>query len=814
MGHVEIFISRYFCRARGIPLDTCPPRRTPVRVRRLVAALLLTGMLLMSGSAQTAEKDSGIIIYTTLDNGRDETAIAVPFTKAEQHALVTNVTTADGKSFRVTNNQLKEIVRPPDLSRLTVVDEAGLRSLKDRAGAFRALQTRFPRAAGALEGTAGEMERLIQVIEGGNVLFEGRVVPRADYERQVAATRFKAIDITLNGRAYTGAKLRSVGDGKVSISHAGGVASIPLHSLSEEAITRLNETSTGPLIARPAEPAQPVAPPAAPLPVATASTKPQVSQPPTPLVTVTATTPPDRPTDTPIQPPVPPTAPAQSAPSAPSATPPRTPITLTALRTLLRECERHVQIQREGHAALADLQTFPGGRYGSMKYEQAMQESRAQQARLDTAVSEQKPLRDKLRLIGTSSPDDSRVSEPLRERLRHFASLPDDTVEDLTGILWLGGELASLLKELEKVAPETTMPTTGANVPDPGSAPTTATIPGQTGSPFLTLPRRGLPPVPFIVAGLLAFAATGGAFLLQRHRERSAACSCPRCQSRKSGSHYTDRESITCSVCDHEYVAITPPCGTSPGPLVYGGVATGSLLLLVGLFIQVEHATATPTDHSGYTLSDYPADLHFLREKAESGDPSAQYELGRFHDRGTDDFPADPREAALWYLSAAEAGDPTAQLAIGTLYDMGHGIAPDPEQAERWLTAAAEQGVVEAQKILGVLYLGKGSLPYEPERSIQWMTRAAEQGDGEAMFHLSVAYHKGVEVAPDPEMSERWLERSVEAGFGPAKEIVRLRQANLEAQIDDMWQKTLKSMPASPGPYANPYTQNIPPQYR
>src|SRR5690606_39210429 len=98
------------------------------------------------------------------------------------------------------------------------------------------------------------------------------------------------------------------------------------------------------------------------------------------------------------------------------------------LRRLLRECERHVKTQREGHTALPDLQTFPGGRFGSMKYEQAMQESRVQQARLDAAVSEQKPLRDKLRLIGTSSPDDSRVPDTVRKRLHHLASLSADTV--------------------------------------------------------------------------------------------------------------------------------------------------------------------------------------------------------------------------------------------------------------------------------------------------------------------------------------------------------------------------------------------------
>lgn len=217
----------------------------PAPLGRLLAVLLLTGTLLTCGTVQAAEKESGIIIYTTLDNGRDETAIAVPFIKAEKFALVTNVTTADGKSFRVTNNMFKEIVRPPDLSRLTVVDEAGLQSFKAKAQSLRALQKRFPRAAGALEGIAVEMERTAQVIESGNVLYQGRLIPKADYDSRMTASAPKTIDLTVNGRTYSRARLTSVGDGKVSITHAGGVATINTSDLDAGSIALLRESNPG-----------------------------------------------------------------------------------------------------------------------------------------------------------------------------------------------------------------------------------------------------------------------------------------------------------------------------------------------------------------------------------------------------------------------------------------------------------------------------------------------------------------------------------------------------------------------------------------
>lgn len=230
------------CAGSGIPK---PVRHGLAPFRRLLAVLILTGTLLQCGTASAVEKNSGVIIYTTLDHGRDETAIGVPFVKAEQFALVTNVTTPDGKSFRVTDNMLKEIVRPPDLSRLTVVDEAGLQSLKAKTQSLRALQKRFPRAAGALEGIAGEMERAAQVIESGNVLYEGRPIPKSDYDNRMTAAAPKTIELTLNGRTFSRARLTSVGDGKLSITHAGGVATINISDLDDGSIALLRESNPG-----------------------------------------------------------------------------------------------------------------------------------------------------------------------------------------------------------------------------------------------------------------------------------------------------------------------------------------------------------------------------------------------------------------------------------------------------------------------------------------------------------------------------------------------------------------------------------------
>jgi len=199
------------------------------------------------------ESGPGIIIYSSMEHARDEIAIAVPFVKAEQHQLVTNVTTADGQTFRVTKNQLKQIVRPTDLSRTSVVDDAGLGKLRSEASSLRSMQARYPQAKAALEPVATRIEGMVQAIESGNVVVGGRLLSRADYEKQMSASAPKMIDLTVGGKSYAGARLSSVGDGVISIVHSGGAASVPVNQLSDEQIVQLNATSSGRLIEKPKE---------------------------------------------------------------------------------------------------------------------------------------------------------------------------------------------------------------------------------------------------------------------------------------------------------------------------------------------------------------------------------------------------------------------------------------------------------------------------------------------------------------------------------------------------------------------------------
>src|SRR6188768_1068901 len=65
-----------------------------------------------------------------------------------------------------------------------------------------------------------------------------------------------------------------------------------------------------------------------------------------------------------------------------------------------------------------------------------------------------------------------------------------------------------------------------------------------------------------------------------------------------------------------------------------------------------------------------------IRQKAEQGDATAQYNLGVMYDTGKG-VPQDYPEARKWFLKAAEQGHSDAQYNLGVMYDTGKGVPQD-----------------------------------------------------------------------------------------------------------------------------------------
>jgi TPR repeat protein len=80
-----------------------------------------------------------------------------------------------------------------------------------------------------------------------------------------------------------------------------------------------------------------------------------------------------------------------------------------------------------------------------------------------------------------------------------------------------------------------------------------------------------------------------------------------------------------------------------------------------------------------------------LRERAEKGDPEAQFNLAKNYEAGRGGLKKDYAEAERWYLRAADQGDPFAQASLAILFRFGKGVAQDYVEAYKWFYVAASR---------------------------------------------------------------------------------------------------------------------------
>ncbi len=96
-------------------------------------------------------------------------------------------------------------------------------------------------------------------------------------------------------------------------------------------------------------------------------------------------------------------------------------------------------------------------------------------------------------------------------------------------------------------------------------------------------------------------------------------------------------------------------------------------------------------EYTAYDRADWRSALAVWRQRAEEGDPQAQYYVGEIYEKGMG-RPADYEQAFAWYKRAAEQGLGKAQMALGYLYEMGQGVEQDMIQSLKWYRQAAGLG--------------------------------------------------------------------------------------------------------------------------
>jgi TPR repeat protein len=142
---------------------------------------------------------------------------------------------------------------------------------------------------------------------------------------------------------------------------------------------------------------------------------------------------------------------------------------------------------------------------------------------------------------------------------------------------------------------------------------------------------------------------------------------------------------------------------------------------------------------------------------AKSGDPEAQYSLGRIYEAGRL-LPLDKEKSAYWYQKSADRGYAPAEYWV-----CGKRANQDALENDRCMWRAAEKGVPEAQFWLGVAFdqhLWFGVT--DEQEALKWFRKAAEQGNPDAEATLGVHYEVGEGIGQDYGKAADWFRRAAE----------------------------------------------------
>jgi TPR repeat protein len=206
------------------------------------------------------------------------------------------------------------------------------------------------------------------------------------------------------------------------------------------------------------------------------------------------------------------------------------------------------------------------------------------------------------------------------------------------------------------------------------------------------------------------------------------------------------------------------------------------LLLLATFPLSAVSACSAQTldPETGAVCEPPHTDIDATRRKAETGDASAEYELGRSMLSRT---PADSELAAAipWFRRSAEQGYAPAEYMYGSIFREGRW--KDPNQLVYWWTKAAEQGIVNAELWLGAFYeQGRYGVERNYSNAFKWLSMAAKQGQPDAQVALGQMYENGEGVPLDYGLAAHWYRKAADhsmnfggAGVG-ANSLVQLYQ--------------------------------------
>jgi len=171
--------------------------------------------------------------------------------------------------------------------------------------------------------------------------------------------------------------------------------------------------------------------------------------------------------------------------------------------------------------------------------------------------------------------------------------------------------------------------------------------------------------------------------------------------------------------------------------------------------------------------------------RAQQGYVQDQIELAAAYLLGNG-VPADPAQAAHWYLRAAQSGSPEAQNEIGYFYQTGVGVPADLERAAHWFQLASAGGMARAKVNLGVSYLYGTGVRKNPQMARQLFQEAVDKGSGLGAAYLGIMAWLGLGGPSDKDAAAHWFEAGVKLHDAQAEYDLALLLASPDSKRHDL----------------------------
>ena len=190
------------------------------------------------------------------------------------------------------------------------------------------------------------------------------------------------------------------------------------------------------------------------------------------------------------------------------------------------------------------------------------------------------------------------------------------------------------------------------------------------------------------------------------------------------------------------------------------------LMPAVMLALTLLPAGASAADTEVVERQSYGEAMRWYRERAEAGDPKAQFYYGLALENGAQGK-LDPEAAVGWYARAAAGGHAMAQFKLGLIRQFGTVGTPDLAEARRLYGLAAAQGLTEAGYNLAVMLEDGTGGPVDRARARELFEATARAGFGLAFLHLARMAGDGDD--PDLVRSLAWAMLAERAGVAAAE---------------------------------------------